>query len=250
MTLRILVCTIICAVALADAGRGQTAGSQVPPRKKAPLQGTVFLSTGEKLFGRLSLTRGKKLRVYDDDKQEYRDTMLHQLAKLQIIVKRTRIEKEWRFKEEGSPEKVFTDRTYPRLDFIMILTFKDKKKKPLTCNIAKSMVLYLRDPDAKKDAQGRRKKPKRLFIQPHLKGEIGQKPSDLVHIKEIVFGPPKKKPKAEPEKQERDSKKTENKAGTKPKEQSASPSQGPPVTAPTGPEDQTQKQTHSSPTKE
>ena len=141
--------------------------------------GTVLLSNGERVAGKLYLTRGKRLRAWDVQQKRYRDIALSELSLIEVRVTRERVEREWRFREEGSDEKVFTGRSYPRLDFEMTLQLKDGPR--LEYRAATGAPLYVQTPDGKR---------RRFLIQPHLKGEMGQTPEQLVYVKQVVFGPP------------------------------------------------------------
>ena len=152
-----------------------TAGAECATPRDA-VEGTVVLSTGETISGKVFLTRGKRLRVYDDAQQCYRDFKLKKFSRLAINVKRQRMEREWRFKEEGNPEKVYTGRQYPRLDFTLTATLKNGRN--LTSNIARGQPLYVQP------VKGKRR---RFLIQPHLQGKPEQTPGHLVYMKEVVF---------------------------------------------------------------
>ena len=175
---------IILAVVLGTAVWGQADNA---PRRDS-VQGTIVLSTGEKVAGRIFMTRTKRLRVRDAAGKLH-EFKLDKLARLTISVTRVRIEKEWYFKEEGSPEKVYSGRTYPRLDFALTLTPKEGKKK--TYSVPRGQPIFVQTADGKR---------RRFVLQPYLKGEVGQSPADLVYAKEIVLSPKKAVTSAPPAK--------------------------------------------------
>ena len=185
---RMKILTLVCALTQACAFM---AFGGIPPDAR---EGVIKPSKGEKIEGRIFMTRGKLLRVWDPVQQCYRDFTLKKLSRLTINVKQQRIEREWRFKEEGNAEKVYTGRIYPRLDFTMTLTLSDGKR--LDCTIPRGQPIYVQPAEGKK---------KRFIIQPYLKGEPGQTPGDLVYLKEVVFdvkkpqdAPTENAPKAPP----------------------------------------------------
>ncbi len=143
-------------------------------------QAKITLASGATVAGKVYLTRGKRLRVWDPRQRRYRDFSISQLSRIEVRVTRERIEKEWRFKEEGSDEKVFTGRTYTRLDFDLRLTLAHGRR--LDFKIAKGTPVYMETP------QGKRR---RFLIQPFMKGEVGQQRSQLVYPKEILFTTPR-----------------------------------------------------------
>jgi len=155
------------------------AGRKPPPHA---VKGAIIRSDGRRLSGHVFLTPGKRLRVWDPNRRARRDIRLSELARIQLRVTEERTEKEWRFKEEGSDEKIFTGQTYPRLDFDLLLTFK-KRKRPLQCTFAMGMPIYIQTEDGKRT---------RFLIQPHIQKKIGQTFADLLYPKEIILDPPKK----------------------------------------------------------
>jgi len=157
---------------------------RVRPARVAAREGTIILSNKEQIHGQLSLTPGKRLRVWDTKRKRYRDIALAELSGIKVRVTRQRVEKEWRFKEEGNDEKVFTGRTYPRLEFGLTLTLGGKRR--IEGRIARGTPLYL---------QPQKGKRRRFLIQPYMTGEAGRTAEQLVYLKEVVFGPPAKQEK-------------------------------------------------------
>ena len=176
--------------------------------------------------------RGRKLKVFDEGTQQYREFSLSELSKLQVRVTRRRTEREWQFKEEGSAEKIFSGRTYPRLDFVLILTLKNKKS--LKCNVAKGTPIYL------KDAKGKRK---RFLIQPHLKGEIGQTYKDLVYVREILLDAPQEAAPTKKKATGAASEKLDKKPGVRPPAKATGQPQEKPPQGHSGKEDEPAQQT-------
>lgn len=141
---------------------------------------TILLSNKKKLSGKTYLTRGKLLRLFDQKHKQYRDFKLNQFSRLTVNCTRKRVEREWYFKEEGNPEKMYTGRHYPRLDFTLTASLKKNRRK-LIFNIPKGQPIYLQPAKGKK---------KRFILQPFLRGRVGQTPRQLVYIKEIIFARP------------------------------------------------------------
>jgi len=146
------------------------------PRPDA-VRATLRLSNGETLRGWLNLTPGKKLKVWDRSLNTYREFALGEMERIEVQVMATRTEREWYFKEEGNPEKVYTGRVYPRLDFSFAITLSDRRV--VLCDIHNGQPLYLVQDDGTRT---------RFLLQPHLRGEIGQTARQVVHPKEILLG--------------------------------------------------------------
>jgi len=141
------------------------------------MEGTVTLSSGEKIPGRVSLTRGKPLLVRVPGQEAPLRIWLSEAARIDVVVAKKRIEPEWRFKEEGSNEKVYTGRTRPRLEFG--LNILQRNGKTVEGEIAKGTTVFV------ETAEGKRRK---RWLQPYVHGEYGQTARDVVYVKSIVLG--------------------------------------------------------------
>jgi len=172
-----------CLVGVLGAGRAGAEADRRAPRPDA-VPATVVLSNRKTLAGWLHLTPSKRLRVWDCEGRTYRDLSLREVERIEVKVEARRSEREWYFKEEGNPEKVFTGRVYPRLDFSFVLTLRDGRR--LTCDLHSGQPLYLVMDDGTR---------KRFILQPHLRGEIGQTHGRLIYPKEILLGVEKGKEK-------------------------------------------------------
>lgn len=144
------------------------------------LDGTIVLSNKHKLTGSIFMTRGKMLRLFDPNYEEYRDFKLEQFSRITVNCTRKRIEREWYFKEEGSAEKIYTGRRYPRLDFTVTVTLK-KGGRQLTSNLVRGQPVYIQPPTGEK---------KRFLLQPYLRGKIDQTPEQLVYMTDVIFDTP------------------------------------------------------------
>jgi len=137
------------------------------------------MSDGTSVDGKVSLTRGKRLLVRLKNQAKPVTFALSELAQLKVIVLKTRIEKEWRFTEEGSAEKMYTGRTRARLDFGIKLTLLDgtvvngvlPKGTPIFVDYSSS------------------KKRRRLFLPQSIDGEFGKAGEEIIYLREITFGP-------------------------------------------------------------
>ena len=158
------------------------------------VKGTVTLSSGEKIPGRVSLTRGQPLLVRVPGHETPLRMWLSQAARIDVVVARKRVEPEWRFKEEGSNEKVYTGRTRPRLEFE--LKILQRNGKTVEGEIAKGTTVFV------DTAEGKRRK---TWLQPYVHGEYGQTARDVVYVKSVVLktttppaGPVESRPESPP----------------------------------------------------
>ncbi len=175
-------------------GPGASAQTSEPPTvkpfasKSAPREdavpGYVEMSDGVIHVGLIYLTRDKQLQIYDEALQRQREIPLSAVAQIDCTVKRERLEKEWRFKETTSNEKVYTGRSYPAREYLHTLTLRNGK----TISGPLSALVYLQ-PMA--DSPGKFLGPaeaRRLVLHKRDKGEIGQSLEELVFVKQIKLG--------------------------------------------------------------
>ncbi len=157
------------------------APGNVATTPKGARQGLVRLSTRkEALRGLVYRTKGKPLRVWDPAKRRSREYRLDEVERIEILVAKQQMIRDWRFKEEGSAEKIFTSPPYPRIDFSLRLTLA-KEEKPLDCRIIQGQNLYLQAADGEK---------RRFTLQPYMTGKPEQAPDPLEYVMEIDFRPP------------------------------------------------------------
>ena len=168
---------------------GATPGAEPPnpfapvrPQRKDAVRGVIELSNGTKIRGRIFLTRGHFLRIYDPKKENFRDVPLRAAKEVRCLIEKEWMEKEWRFKENASDEKVYTGREYPA----RIYVHEIELKRGGTIRGPLAAVVYIRpDPEPGKPAPV---KPLRFLLHKRHKGDFGQSLKDLVYVKRIVLG--------------------------------------------------------------
>jgi len=138
--------------------------------------GTMVLSNGDRHEGWIHLTRGRMLKFFDAKNKENVEYALEQVSELAVRVTQLREEKEWRFKESASDEKVFTGRSYYRKDFVVTVVLPSGRKQEL--EVARGQPVFCVKPDGKVE------KP---LLQPFMQGPPGAAPDELVHIRRIVM---------------------------------------------------------------
>ena len=150
--------------------------------------GVVELSDGRVVIGKVYLTRDARLKVYDDQLQRQREVPLAALARIDCVVKKEWLEKEWRFKENANDEKVFTGKSYPARECLHKLTLHDGRS--ITGPLA--AIVYIQptaaaSPAAKGKPDGPAK-PERFLLNKRQKGETGETLKSLVYVKSIALG--------------------------------------------------------------
>ena len=149
--------------------------------------GSIELSDGSIHRGRIYLTRDKRLRMYDATVQRQREIPLEAVKKIECTVKREWIEKEWKFKETTSDEKLYTGRGYPAREYVHTVTLNDGR----TIAGPLSVIVYL-DPqpyDRARPAENQSEpKTKHFVLNKRNKGELGQDLETLIYVKRITLG--------------------------------------------------------------
>lgn len=135
--------------------------------------GAILLSDGTEIAGTVSSTPGKPIRVWDDQEKRYLDLPVESIANVEAKILWERDEPEWRFKESGHDEKVYTGKTYPARELQYTFTLLNGQVitggavAPVyvdTGRATKQYVLHKRD-----------------------KGEVGKTLAELVYVKRITF---------------------------------------------------------------
>jgi hypothetical protein len=134
--------------------------------------GKVALSDGRVLIGQIATTRGKPIRIFDEQAKQFRDVPLALIRRVEARVDWERDEREWQFERSGSDVKVYTGRTYPaRLTSYMITLATGQQ---ITGGVV--APIYVRTADGQ---------PTRFALYKRNKGPIGQALKDLVYIQRI-----------------------------------------------------------------
>lgn len=182
-------------VSLAEAREPQTVNpfGQRPDQdsdEREVYPGYVEMSDGEIFPGFLYLTRDARLSMYDKEHQRKRQIPLARVASLEAVIKEERMEKEWRFKELASNEKMYTGREYPMRQVDYKCTFTDDRTltAPLAC-------LFFFQPLEKGDDASTGYKPEVDPIRFPLFDRQGKADThngmtlkEMVYVKAIYFG--------------------------------------------------------------
>jgi hypothetical protein len=143
--------------------------------RKDAVPGYVELSSGAKAAGRIYTTRSRRLKIFNMEKGIYEYVPVPAVRKIETVVEWERMEKEWRFKEAGSTEKVSTGRSYPARKLAYRLTLVNGHT--ITGHIL-GQPLYLAH-EGKAD---------RFILHDRQKGPLDTTLEDLVYIRSVVLG--------------------------------------------------------------
>ena len=149
-------------------GTGVTRQDAVP--------GYLELSSGLKVPGHIFTTRAARLKIYNLDREIYEYVPVPALKSIDAVIEWERMDKEWRFKEAGNPEKVYSGREYPVRKVCYVLTLLNDHK--IRGHIL-GQPLYVMHND----------KADRFLLHDRDKGAMGQTPADIPYIKHVELGP-------------------------------------------------------------
>jgi len=152
-----------------------------PPARGGPTRadavpGYVELSSGLKVPGYIYTTRGKRLKVYNIRRQVYEYIPLPAVKSIEVVVEWEREEKQWRFKEAGNPEKVYTGRSYPVRSLAWRLTLRNGHQ----------VVGHMLGEPIYAEHNGKRE---RFILHQRDKGPLDTTLKDLVYVRRVEFGP-------------------------------------------------------------
>lgn len=138
------------------------------------IEGTVRLSTGEELKGKIHFI-GDHLLIHNEAQKREYTVRTNQIKRFQTIIEKRTMAKKWFFREDGRDVKVDTGQRYPVLHYITRVVFHDGTK--LEGHI-KGKTIYVTTED---------KKRYKFALRRQDEGQVGEKFEDLVYVKEIVF---------------------------------------------------------------
>jgi hypothetical protein len=138
--------------------------------------GCLELSDGSVHPGMIYLTRDARLKVYDEKLERQREVPLQAIKQIDCKVKKEWLEKEWKFKETTSDEKIFTGRSYPAREYLHTITLRSGRT--ITCPLA--AIVYVQ--------ASPQQEAERFLLNKRNKGEAGKTLKSLVYVKRIKLG--------------------------------------------------------------
>ncbi len=136
--------------------------------------GTLTLSDGTTVTGKVATTAEKPVRVWVEADKEYTDVPLSMVKTIEASVTWERDEPEWNFKESGSDVKVYSGKTYPARETTHTLTLADGTavSGPVLA------PLYVTTADGKQAT---------YVLHKRDKGAVGTTLAKLVYVKKVEF---------------------------------------------------------------
>ena len=135
-------------------------------------EGTIELSDGKTIRGRIATTAEKPVRVWVEAEKQYEDIPFSMIKTIEASVVWERDEREWRFKASGSDVKEYSGKTYPARETSYKITLSDGQ----TFEGGVVAPLYVTDADGA---------TKTYVLHKRDKGEVGQTLGQLVYVKRV-----------------------------------------------------------------
>lgn len=166
-----------------DDEEGQGGSSPVNPfgttkeavSRKDAVPGYLSLSSDLKVPGRIYTTRAKRLKVFNLKRNLYEYVPVPAIKRMEVSIDWERLDKEWRFKDAGNPEKVYTGRSYPARQLAWRIILRNDHE--ILGHIL-GQPLYV-------EHNG---KAERFLLSKRQKGPMGSSLQDLLYINAVVFG--------------------------------------------------------------
>jgi len=166
----------------AGPARTEEADDPPPPLKRMSLRpegarpGWLMLSDETVLQGAISTTRGKPLTVFNREEKEYARLAWNEIARIDVVVEKDVLERDWRWAEGGSDVKVFTDLYYVWHKYLTTISLKDGAQ--ITGDISAPLYIETVGED-----------PRRLILHRRNKGEKAQEEEEAapVYIRKLVL---------------------------------------------------------------
>jgi predicted secreted acid phosphatase len=133
----------------------------------------MLLSNGEKIYGMMSHTQRKPVRIWVEEQKQYKDIPFALIRSIDAQVIWERQEKEWHFKESGSDIKEYSGKEYPARDTQYQITLKNRKV--ITGAVDEPIYLATKDGNVT------------FILHKRDKGELGQTLDELVYVKHVEF---------------------------------------------------------------
>jgi hypothetical protein len=135
-------------------------------------EGTIELSDGTSIRGRIATTAEKPVRVWVEAEKQYEDIPFSLIKTIEASVVWERDEREWRFKASGSDVKEYSGKTYPARETSYKITLSDGQ----TVEGGVVAPLFVTDGEGNS---------KTYVLHKRDKGEVGQTLGQLVYVKRV-----------------------------------------------------------------
>jgi hypothetical protein len=135
--------------------------------------GVITFNQGKAVEGRIWTTLETPIRVWIEELKMYRDVDWSLIKRVDVVVVSEAMEDDWRWKKEGSDEKVYSGKKYPNVELLYRFTLLNGQV------IEGGAVAPIYFADGLKARQ--------FALYKKYKGKLDETLKDLVYIKTIVL---------------------------------------------------------------
>ena len=167
------VIMFLFAVSITAGAGAEIKANPTPKPDTSNEKDVITYSDGRVLVGKLFMRGAAQIKMFVPERKTYVSVALSDIDRIKVEVEKATMEKVWRFKEEGSPEKIFTGEEYPLHYYITHITLRNG----VTFSSHFTTVFNLK----------RGSKLTRVFLVTKQRGSTIQNLSDLVYVKSIAF---------------------------------------------------------------
>ena len=139
------------------------------------LPGVIELTDGSQLAGGIYTTREMPWKVWVEAKKRWRRVPPIAVLSITVQVVSERMELQWRWKETGAPEKVYTGRKYPFRRLLWRFRLIDGS---VLTGAVKGQPIWI-------ETRGKPVGP--MLLSERVKGPVGAELKDLVHVERVVI---------------------------------------------------------------
>ena len=133
--------------------------------------GTVELSDGRVLTGKVWTTLRTPFRVWLENIKQYRDMDMRLIKSIHVKIIRANLIRQWRWQQEGSDIKVYSGLTKPRISFAYRFTMVNGK----TVTGTLIAPLYVRTAHHRYN----------LLMYKRIEGKLGEKIGGIIYVKAV-----------------------------------------------------------------
>jgi len=162
-------------VAPGAGGASPFGGTAEGVHRQDAVPGHLELSNDLKVPGFIYTTRAKRLKIYNVARQVYEYVPVAACERIEAVVEWERVDKQWRWKEAGSTERVYTGKAYP----VRMLAWR------LTLHGGHAIVGHILGQPLYVEHNGKRE---RFLLHKRGKGNLGESLDDVVYIRRVAFG--------------------------------------------------------------
>ncbi len=168
----VMFCLLLAAVVLSVAEEPQP-NPEAPANEAEKPRDVVTWSDGTEKVGTVFMRGTSHIRLFNLERKDYVQVAISDMARIDVEIEKASMQKVYRFKEEGSPEKIFSGETYPLHEYITRVTLRNGVE--IETHLVAMMSLKV----------GKEEEKLPLVIK--QSGSVTDNFEDLVYVKNIVF---------------------------------------------------------------